>query len=165
MRYKYPNDAAGQLRLLEHSRCIGTATIISRSQFPITHLDRAFAVTRLLPTKNSLPDLPFSIILQTSQLLNRPFPPPEHHPYTISPPSPPLPKMALEDACTARAEKPHVVLIPWDPESAEHCERLRLQRVACGWKMDKIEVWREKQREGKMSIHWAVSDYFFCFVT
>jgi len=72
--------------------------------------------------------------------------------------------MPLEDASAVRAEKPHVVLIPWDPESPEHCQRLRLQRVACGWKMEKIQAWRKYQREGKMSIHWAVSDSYFCHV-
>ncbi|KFY98458.1 hypothetical protein V500_01660 [Pseudogymnoascus sp. VKM F-4518 (FW-2643)] len=64
--------------------------------------------------------------------------------------------MTIEDTCATRAEKPQVALIPWDPQSPEHCERLYQQRVACGWKMDKIETWRKYQREGKMSIHWIV---------
>ncbi|KFY29155.1 hypothetical protein V493_02510 [Pseudogymnoascus sp. VKM F-4281 (FW-2241)] len=64
--------------------------------------------------------------------------------------------MTTEDTRTAWAEKPQVALIPWDPESPEHSERLYQQRVACTWKMDKIETWRKYQREGKMSIHWIV---------
>lgn len=59
----------------------------------------------------------------------------------------------------AAAEKPKVMLIPFDPESEEQCERLRLHRVACGWKADKVPGWRECQREGTMSLHWAVSGH------
>ncbi|MCJ1281432.1 hypothetical protein MMC26_000751, partial [Xylographa opegraphella] len=47
-----------------------------------------------------------------------------------------------------------VVLIPWDPENAEHVARLFSQRVACGWNSDMIEKWRVMQREGKKAIHW-----------
>lgn len=49
------------------------------------------------------------------------------------------------------------MLIPFDPESEEQSEKLRLTRVACGWKADKVPLWREKQRSGDMSIHWVVS--------
>lgn len=55
------------------------------------------------------------------------------------------------------AEKPKVMLIPFDPENEEQCERLRLHRVACGWKADLVPKWRKCQREGTMSLHWAVS--------
>ncbi|MCJ1472643.1 hypothetical protein MMC13_001292 [Lambiella insularis] len=48
------------------------------------------------------------------------------------------------------------ILIPWDPESADHVERLFQQRVACGWNMDLVEEWRVKQREGTKAIHWIV---------
>lgn len=58
------------------------------------------------------------------------------------------------------SEKPKIVLIPWDWESEEQCERLRLHRVACGWKADKVPTWRECQREGTMNLHWAVSGLF-----
>ena len=50
-----------------------------------------------------------------------------------------------------------VVLVPWDPESAEHVKRLCNQRVACGWNSDKVERWKVMQREGKKAIHWIVS--------
>lgn len=67
-------------------------------------------------------------------------------------------------------EKPRVMLIPFDPESEEQSERLRLTRVACGWKADKVPLWREKQSSGDMSIHWVVSILYFvhscrrCFI-
>lgn len=60
------------------------------------------------------------------------------------------------------ADKPaqqNITLIPWDPESQEHVDRLYIQRVACGWKADKIEKWRICQREGSMSLHWVVRFY------
>ncbi|KFZ01186.1 hypothetical protein V501_10161 [Pseudogymnoascus sp. VKM F-4519 (FW-2642)] len=59
------------------------------------------------------------------------------------------------------ADKPaqqKITLIPWDPESQEHIDRLYIQRVACGWKADKIEKWRICQRNGSMSLHWVVLD-------
>lgn len=51
---------------------------------------------------------------------------------------------------------PTIVLIPWDPDSPEHIVRLKLQRIACGWKVEKVESWRDFQRTGKMGIHWIV---------
>lgn len=55
-------------------------------------------------------------------------------------------------------EKKHgVILIPWDPESPEHVERLYQQRVACGWCLSDVEeIWRDAQRRGKKAIHWIV---------
>jgi hypothetical protein len=55
--------------------------------------------------------------------------------------------------------KLEIVLIPFDPDSSEHVERIRQQRIACGWKKESkdIEKWRVLQREGKMLIHWVVS--------
>ena len=50
-----------------------------------------------------------------------------------------------------------VMLIPWDPENAEHIGRLYNQRVACGWDSDMIEKWRGMQRVGKKAINWIVS--------
>lgn len=50
-----------------------------------------------------------------------------------------------------------VVLIPWDPDAPAHVERLRLQRVACGWKVECVEAWRALQREGETGLHWIVS--------
>lgn len=55
--------------------------------------------------------------------------------------------------------KPQIKVIPWDPESPEHRDRLFQQRVACGWKSDKIDKWCKLQKDGSMSIHWIVSLY------
>ncbi|ORY68285.1 uncharacterized protein BCR38DRAFT_471884 [Pseudomassariella vexata] len=49
-----------------------------------------------------------------------------------------------------------VILIPWDPESQEHAERMAQQRIACGWKQDQIENWKDQQREGLIGLHWIV---------
>lgn len=54
-------------------------------------------------------------------------------------------------------ERVPVVLIPWDPDAPAHVERLRLQRVTCGWNVECVEAWRALQREGKMGLHWIVS--------
>ncbi|OBT63847.1 hypothetical protein VE03_06588 [Pseudogymnoascus sp. 23342-1-I1] len=54
--------------------------------------------------------------------------------------------------------QPKITLIPWDPESQEHVNRLYIQRIACGWKADKVEKWRIRQRHGGMSLHWVVLD-------
>jgi len=54
-------------------------------------------------------------------------------------------------------KKPEVILIPWDPESLEHVERLYQQRVACGWHQSDVEeIWRDAQRRGKKAIQWIV---------
>lgn len=51
-----------------------------------------------------------------------------------------------------------VELVPWDPESQEHAERLIEQRIACGWHADKVEgPWRDAQRAGTKCIYWVVS--------
>ncbi|KAK7941321.1 Acyl-CoA N-acyltransferases (Nat) [Apiospora aurea] len=53
-------------------------------------------------------------------------------------------------------EKPAITLVPWDPDSPDHVERMRLQRVVCGWKQDGAESWRPLQRAGKIGLHWIV---------
>jgi hypothetical protein len=50
----------------------------------------------------------------------------------------------------------HVDLIPWDPESSEHVERMVQQRIACGWKYDVVEKWKPLQREGRIALQWVV---------
>jgi len=62
---------------------------------------------------------------------------------------------------TRSQEKARVNLIPWDPESSQHVQRLYDQRVTCGWKQERVRKWRAMQREGKMAIHWMVGG--FCF--
>jgi hypothetical protein len=49
-------------------------------------------------------------------------------------------------------------MIPWDPDSPEHIERLIAQRVQCGWSADKVQhPWVQWQREGMRSLFWLVS--------
>ncbi|KAI0128016.1 hypothetical protein BJ170DRAFT_399382 [Xylariales sp. AK1849] len=50
-----------------------------------------------------------------------------------------------------------IVLIPWDPDSLEHVNRMKQQRIACGWKEEAVESWRESQAVGKTGLHWIVS--------
>lgn len=57
---------------------------------------------------------------------------------------------------TTKKPKTVVDLVPWDPESQDHVERMYHQRVACGWKSDYIEKWKELQREGKTTLQWVV---------
>ena len=49
-----------------------------------------------------------------------------------------------------------VELIPWDPDSPTHFERLRRQRKACGWKWDMVEKWSVLQRSGEIALQWVV---------
>lgn len=56
-----------------------------------------------------------------------------------------------------RSKVSQVELIAWDPESTQHVERMRLQRIACGWKQEKVESWRGLQRAGKITLQWVVS--------
>ncbi|TVY26366.1 hypothetical protein LHYA1_G005999 [Lachnellula hyalina] len=53
-------------------------------------------------------------------------------------------------------KSPLVHLIPWDPESPSHIALMTAQRVACGWKSEKVESWREEQRTGDMNLQWIV---------
>ena len=50
-----------------------------------------------------------------------------------------------------------VELIPWDAQSESHVERLRQQRLACGWRAESVDEWRQKQLEKKKALHWIVS--------
>lgn len=51
-----------------------------------------------------------------------------------------------------------VTLIPWDPHSLTHRQRLIKQRDECGWDQDKVEgVWRDGQTKGYKCIYWIVS--------
>lgn len=54
-------------------------------------------------------------------------------------------------------DSPSIVLLPWDPDSVEHVERLKQQRIACGWKLEAVEGWKTLQRDGKIGMHWIVS--------
>ncbi|KAJ8068106.1 hypothetical protein OCU04_003678 [Sclerotinia nivalis] len=62
---------------------------------------------------------------------------------------------------TTQSSKPSpkfskVNLIPWDPDSPSHIERLFNQRVACTWNSEYVESWREKQRQGAITLQWIV---------
>jgi hypothetical protein len=64
------------------------------------------------------------------------------------------------------AEIPHQVMVksttcqvrlmPWDPDSIEHVQRLIDQRIACGWKSELVPQWISPQKEGKIAIQWIV---------
>ncbi|KAH7019873.1 hypothetical protein EDB80DRAFT_209776 [Ilyonectria destructans] len=48
-----------------------------------------------------------------------------------------------------------VHLIPWDPNSSEHVDRLIKQREGCGWDSEKVQpLWQERQRLGRKCIFW-----------
>ncbi|CRK16426.1 hypothetical protein BN1723_011499 [Verticillium longisporum] len=52
-----------------------------------------------------------------------------------------------------------VALVPWDPLSPEHIDRLTQQRVDCGWHIDKPSgAWKEAQQGGIKCIYWLQSD-------
>ncbi|KUJ14699.1 uncharacterized protein LY89DRAFT_720181 [Mollisia scopiformis] len=55
-------------------------------------------------------------------------------------------------------KKPHVLLIPWDPTSPKHVERLVQQRIACGWDHEAVESWRATQESGEFNLQWIVLD-------
>ncbi|KAH8701915.1 hypothetical protein BGW36DRAFT_458730 [Talaromyces proteolyticus] len=56
------------------------------------------------------------------------------------------------------SSKSIVTLIPWDPASAEHVQRLVLQRIACGWNYEGVEGWRTIQETGEFNLQWVVLD-------
>ncbi|KAF4425109.1 hypothetical protein F53441_14190 [Fusarium austroafricanum] len=47
-----------------------------------------------------------------------------------------------------------LVLIPWDPNSPEHVNRIYEQRMQCGWDKHLVEGWKAKQVSGSKSIFW-----------
>lgn len=49
-----------------------------------------------------------------------------------------------------------LVLVPWDPNSPEHVNRIYEQRVQCGWDKHLVEGWKERQVSGQKSIFWIV---------
>ncbi|CRK18102.1 hypothetical protein BN1723_011501 [Verticillium longisporum] len=51
-----------------------------------------------------------------------------------------------------------VALVPWDPLSPEHIDRLTQQRIDCGWHVDKPSgAWKEAQQGGIKCIYWLPS--------
>ncbi|KAI1342866.1 hypothetical protein F5Y15DRAFT_271018 [Xylariaceae sp. FL0016] len=55
-----------------------------------------------------------------------------------------------------KVNKGPIYLIPWDPDSEDHVQRLKQQRVDCGWKVEKVDEWRLEQRQGHIGMHWIV---------
>ncbi|KAF9878427.1 hypothetical protein CkaCkLH20_03919 [Colletotrichum karsti] len=47
-----------------------------------------------------------------------------------------------------------VQLVPFDPESPDHADRMLQQRIECGWHFDKVHAWKEDQRSGLKCIYW-----------
>lgn len=60
----------------------------------------------------------------------------------------------------SQPEMAGIILIPWDPDSPDHINRMKQQRIACGWKVDDVDSWAELQRLGKIGLHWIVSGLF-----
>lgn len=71
--------------------------------------------------------------------------------------SPPTPN----DQQTSPGACPEILLIPWDPDSPAHVDRMVQQRLACGWHAGDVEAWAALQREGKKGLHWIVSSSRF----
>jgi hypothetical protein len=69
--------------------------------------------------------------------------------------------MSLSDTQLA-GKLASVDLIPWDPDSTDHVQRMVQQRVACGWNHDHVEAWRGYQRDGKLGLYWIVSTFSQC---
>ncbi|KAJ9136483.1 hypothetical protein NKR23_g9851 [Pleurostoma richardsiae] len=49
-----------------------------------------------------------------------------------------------------------IELIPWDHTSGEHAERMYAQRLACGWRSDEVQKWRDLTAKGTKMLYWAV---------
>jgi ribosomal protein S18 acetylase RimI-like enzyme len=51
--------------------------------------------------------------------------------------------------------KPSVVLIPWDPASQQHIDRMVEQRRTCGWHAQRVPVqWRDAHLAGTKCVYW-----------
>ncbi|KAI3328184.1 hypothetical protein F4824DRAFT_429428 [Ustulina deusta] len=66
--------------------------------------------------------------------------------------------MAVDNNSTGKSSSNAVpvYLIPWDPDSQEHVDRMKLQRIACGWKVEQVDGWKDAQRKGHAGLHWVV---------
>ncbi|KAI8713596.1 hypothetical protein NCS52_01304400 [Fusarium sp. LHS14.1] len=47
-------------------------------------------------------------------------------------------------------------LIPWDPSNEAHFKRMYDQRVACGWRYEEVEEWRNKMLKSQKFLYWIV---------
>ncbi|CZR69794.1 uncharacterized protein PAC_19694 [Phialocephala subalpina] len=57
-----------------------------------------------------------------------------------------------------KAPPTKVVLVPWDPDSPEHVERMVQQRLACGWNASHVPEWQKRQRKGRKNLQWVIID-------
>ena len=48
-------------------------------------------------------------------------------------------------------------LVPWDYTSAEHIERMVIQREACGYKAEDVGAWAEEGKMGTRMLYWIVT--------
>ncbi|KAE9377562.1 hypothetical protein N431DRAFT_163628 [Stipitochalara longipes BDJ] len=55
--------------------------------------------------------------------------------------------------------KNFIEVIPWDPKSASHVERLRQQRIACGWGVENVDNWRDQQLSQQKLLLWLVRSF------
>ncbi|KAK0391232.1 hypothetical protein NLU13_0733 [Sarocladium strictum] len=54
------------------------------------------------------------------------------------------------------AAKPSKVeLVPWDPTSDQHFERMVEQRIACGWDYNDVPEWKQKALKGEKLLYWV----------
>lgn len=53
---------------------------------------------------------------------------------------------------------PTVILIPWDPHSTEHVDRMLEQRKQCGWHVEQVPEWSDAHIAGDKCIYWLVRD-------
>ncbi|EEU42169.1 uncharacterized protein NECHADRAFT_86153 [Fusarium vanettenii 77-13-4] len=47
-------------------------------------------------------------------------------------------------------------LIPWDPSNEAHFKRMYDQRVACGWRYEEVEEWRNKMLKSQKFLYWII---------
>lgn len=56
-----------------------------------------------------------------------------------------------------------VDLVPWDPESADHIDRLVEQRYQCGWAYGRDligKTWKDAHLAGTKCMYWIVRSLF-----
>ncbi|KAK8144015.1 hypothetical protein G3M48_006427 [Beauveria asiatica] len=59
-------------------------------------------------------------------------------------------------ATTTAATGAGIALVPWDPASDRHADRMTTQRQACGWDVDKVSHWQERVAAGDKLLFWVV---------
>jgi hypothetical protein len=57
--------------------------------------------------------------------------------------------------------KAQIFLVPFDSNSPSHIERMRQQRIACGWNSELVEKWCDLQKAGKKALQWVVGLLLF----